>query len=153
MEAGGCGSSFSSKLCWIPYPKYMANPRREMRQWEGKVGAFPNYKCPTVLLSWHQRQFGGVQFGFNHSLSQKVTYQSPSRYQTGPSLQRSSASSYKCSERCSPVGGQAEQGPMGRVSSSLNTPQTSERETLPHGCGKTPVLLRLCIQCLLRLCM
>ena len=30
------------------------------------------------------------------------------------------------------VGGEAEQGPEGRVSSSLNTAQTSERETLPH---------------------
>ena len=57
-----------------------------------------------------------------------------------------------CSQRCSPVGGQAEQGPVGRVSSSLDTAQISERETLPDVGEKTRVLFRLCVQCLLRLC-
>ena len=42
---------------------------------------------------------------------------------------------------------------MGRVSSSLNTAQMSEMETLPPRGWETPVLLRLCIQFLLRLCM
>ena len=85
------------------------------------------------------------------SLSQKVIYQSPSRCQTEPRPQRSSASSGKCSERCSPVGGQAEQGPVGRVSSSLDTAQMPERETLPLVGGTSSVQFRLCGQCLLSL--
>ena len=71
------------------------------------------------------------------SLSQKTSYQSHSRLQIGPKSERSSVSSGKCSQRCSPVGGQAEQGPVGRVSSSLNTAQTSERETRPQVGEKT----------------
>ena len=45
------------------------------------------------------------------------------------------ASSGKYSQRCSPAGGQAEQGPVGRVSSPLNTAQTSEKEPQPT-CGQ-----------------
>ena len=41
------------------------------------------------------------------------------------------------------MGGQAEQGPVGRVSSSLNTVQTSERETLPCMGRVTTILFRL----------
>ena len=46
------------------------------------------------------------------------------------------------------MGGQAEQGPVGRVSSSLNTPQMSERETLPHVGGRLHYYWG-CVQCLL----
>ena len=62
----------------------------------------------------------------------KATHPSPSRCQIGPRSQCPSASSGKCSQRCSPEGRQAEQGPVGKVSSSLNTPQMSELETLPQ---------------------
>ena len=57
-EAAGCCSLFS-KLCRIPYPKYMINPRRKMRRWKGKVGAAPSYTCPKGLLLWRPRQFRG----------------------------------------------------------------------------------------------
>ena len=40
-----CCSVFSSKLCQIPYPKYMVNPSREMRRREVKAGALLTYKC------------------------------------------------------------------------------------------------------------
>ena len=143
LEGGGCGcwSLFSSKLCRIPYPKYMIDPSREMRRWEGKVGALLTYKCPRGLLSWCLTQFRGESVGRwlgfvtqRVSLSKEVTYQSPSRCQTGPRSKRSSASSSKHSQRCSPVQGQAKQEPVGKVSSSLNTPLMSERET--HMGGK-----------------
>ena len=75
--------------------------------------------------------------------SKEATYQSPSKCQIGSRSQCPSASSGKRSQRCSPVGGQAEQGPVGRVSSSLNTVQTSERETLPCMGRVTAILFRL----------
>ena len=49
MEAGGYCSLFYSRLCRIPYPKYITDPSREMRQREGKVGALLTYKCPVVV--------------------------------------------------------------------------------------------------------
>ena len=139
VEAGGCCSFFSLKLCRIPYPKYMTDPNREMRQWEGKVGALPTDKCQIGLLLWHLTYLGRAsrkRIGFCRSRGfltpPKATHQSPSRCQIGPRSQHPSASSGKCSQRCSPEGRQAEQGPVGRVSSSLNTPQMSELETLPQ---------------------
>lgn len=54
FKAGGCSSLFFSKLCLIPYPKYTANPSREVRQWDGKVGTLS-----VGLLLWHLRQFWG----------------------------------------------------------------------------------------------
>ena len=71
VEAGGCCPLFSSRLCWIPYPKYMAKPRGEMRQWEGKVGSLLTYKCPMGFLLWHLTQCGArdsrKRTGFSHS--------------------------------------------------------------------------------------
>ena len=108
------------------------------------------------LLSWHLTQFRGEVVGTGlgsvtqeASLSQKATYQWHSRCQIGSKSSGSSASSSKHSQRCSPVGGQAEQGPVGRVSSSLNTAQTSERETLCNVGRTSSVQFRLCAQCLL----
>ena len=85
------------------------------------------------------------------SLSQTTTYQLPSRCQIGPRSEWSSESLSKHSLRCSPGRRQAKQGPVSKVSSFLNTPQMSEREALPLVGRKTPVLLRLCAQCLVRL--
>ena len=77
-----------------------------------------------------RRGFGSITQ--EASSPQTVTHQWHSRHKIGSRSKCSSASSDKRSERCSPVGGEAEQGPEGRISSSLNTAQTSERETLPH---------------------
>ena len=88
----------------------------------------------------------GKTLEFSHSFSKEGTYQSPSRCQVGPRSQCSSASTSRRSQRCSPVGGQAEQAPAGKVSVSLDTPQMSERETPTHMCQKTPILLRLSVQ-------
>ena len=138
MEAGDYGPLFSPRLCRIPYPKYMANPRREMRQWEGKVGALLIYECPVGFLSWCLTQFRGEEverilgcITQETSLSQTTTYQLPSRCQIGPRSEWSSESLSKHSQRCSPGRRQAKQGPVGKVNSFLNTPQMSERETLP----------------------
>ena len=91
VEAGGCCKLVSSKLCRIPYPKYMTDPSREMRWWEGKVGALPTYKWPIELLLWCLTQFRGevVGWGFFFSIIQVVlffkeaSYQWLSRYQIG----------------------------------------------------------------------
>ena len=64
VEAGGYRWLFPARLCRIPYPKYMRNPNREIREWEGKVGSLFIYRGPRSLLL---RQFGGVQLGFSHS--------------------------------------------------------------------------------------
>ena len=158
VESGGCCSLFSSRLCRIPYPKYMTSPSREMRQWEGKVGALLIYKCPISFLLWHLAQFRGemVRRGLasvtqEASSPQTVTHQQHSRCQRGSRSKCSSASSSKGSGRGWPAGGQAEQGPVGRVSSSLNTAQTSEKETLPLVGRTSSVQFRLCGQCLLSL--
>ena len=125
---------------------------------EGKVGAPITYKCPIGLLLWCLTQFRGEvverilgSVSQETSLPQTTTYQSPSRCQIGPRSEWSSVSSSKHSQRCSPGRWQAKQGPVSKVSSFLNTPQMSERETLPPVGRKTPVLLRLCAQCLVRL--
>ena len=71
VEPGGCCSLFSSRLCRIPYPKYMTSPSREMRQWEGKVGVLLIYKCPISFLLWclTQSKGGGRKtVGFGHSI-------------------------------------------------------------------------------------
>ena len=123
-----CCSVFSSKLCRIPYPKYMVNPSREIRWWEVKAGALLTYKCPIGLLLWHLTQFRGEVVGRGlgsvtqeASLLQKITYQSPSRCQIGRQSKWSCAPSGKLSQRCLPVAEKAKHGPVGRVSSSLNT--------------------------------
>ena len=122
VEAGGCCSLFSSRLCRIPYPKYMIDPSRERRRWEGSIGALPPYKCPIglLLLSLDTIQGWGKEDSYFQSLkgvsfSKEASYQWLSRYQIGSRSQCSSASSSKCSETCSPVGGQAEQGPVGNI--------------------------------------
>ena len=124
-----CCSVFSSKLCRIPYPKYMVNPSREIRWWEVKAGALLTYKCPIGLLLWHLTQFRGEVVGRGlgsvtqeASLLQKITYQSPSRCQIGRQSKWSCAPSGKLSQRCLPVAEKAKHGPVGSVSSSLNTP-------------------------------
>ena len=101
--------------------------------------AFSHLQMQNGLLSWHLTQFRGEVVGTGlgsvtqeASLSQKATYQWHSRCQIGSKSSGSSASLGKCSQRCSPVGGQAEQGPVGRVSSSLNTAQMLEKEPATH---------------------
>ena len=125
---------------------------RKIRQWKGKVGTLPSYKCPEGLLLWWLRQFRGEVVGRwwdsvtqMASLSQKETYQSHSKCQTGPRPQRSFASSSERSQRCSLVGRQGKQAPVDKVSQSLNTPQMSERESLAYMSRKTPVWLQLCV--------
>ena len=97
------------------------------------------HSCSLGLLWGCLTQFRGVVLGrrwgsvnWEVSLSQKTTYQWHSRHWIGSRPQKSSAPSDKCSERCSPVGGQAEQGPVGRVTSSLNTAQTLEKGPATH---------------------
>ena len=117
------------------------------------LSSLKNPISPPISVSDTVSGRGGRKtLEFSHSFSKEGTYQSPSKCQIGPRSQCSSASTSRCSQRCSPVGGQAEQAPVGRVSSSLDTPQMSEKETAPHMCQKTPILLSLCVQCLLRLC-
>ena len=124
------------------------------KSWHSSHMQMPNR--PPFMMSDRRGEVVGRWFD---SVSQEVlfskeaTYQSPSKCQIRSRSQCPSASSGKRSQRCSPVGGQAEQGPVGRVRSSLNTAQTSERETLPCVGRVTTILFRLWVQCLLRLCM
>ena len=45
LVAGDWWWLLPARLCRIPYPKYMRNPSREMRWWEGNVGALLTYSC------------------------------------------------------------------------------------------------------------
>ena len=125
-----------------------------------KIRPSPHLQMQDGLLLWCLTQYREEMVGTwvgsatqEVSLSQKVTYQLHSRHQTGSKSYGLSASSGKCSQRCSQVWGQAEQGPVGKVSSCWTHPTHPrfERETLLHMGEMILVLFRLYVQCLLRL--
>ena len=102
--------------------------------------AFSHLQMQNGLLSWHLTQFRGEVVGTGlgsvtqeASLSQKATYQWHSRCQIGSKSSGSSASLGKCSQRCSPVGGQAEQGPVGSQLISEHTLDVWKGNPTLHG--------------------